>query len=229
MLLYKYDEKTKELLGYFEAYLDELETVAQGREVYAIPPSSTFIEPFKPSKGHVVIFVDGKWEETEDNRGLKVYDKKGKEFVITELGAIPEEFTIEKPVILKELKENKIKEINDAYKKEKQQTIKIGELQVSIEDLKSLRDSVTNLDESYKVIAFKDIFVDRENIEEAIKILYIREMLLVKRRLEQIKEVGVLKFKGLSNYTINFDVSRELKRLQKMEITDINKEFELFN
>lgn len=229
MILYKYNGKTRELIGCFEARLDELETIKQNREVFAIPPNSTPVKPFKPSKGHTVIFVNNKWEEIEDNRGLKVYDKKGKEHTITELGVISKDFSKEKPFIIKEVKEEKVKEINEAYKKAKEEKVKIGELEVNLEDFKPLRDTVANLGAEYKTFVFRDEFVSRENIEEAIKVLYIREILLAKRKKEQIKEVMSSRSKNIGDYNIDFNINKEVKRLQNLEISEIDKELCSFN
>ena len=229
MILYKYNKNTKELVGYFEARLDELETIKQKKEVYAIPPNTTPIEPFKPSKGHTVVFINNKWEEVEDNRGLKVFDKKGREQVISELGPIPKGLSIEKPFIIREVKDEKVKEINEAYKLEREKKVKVGYLEVSIEDSKLLRNTIANTGEEYKTFTFNDIFVKRENIEEAIKILYIREMLLVKKKIDQIREVMSSKSKNIGNYPVDFDVSKETKRLGELSIPEIDKEFSLFN
>ena len=111
MRLYKYKEGTKEYIGYFEAYLDPLESLNKGEDIYVIPPCSTPIAPFIPSSHHTVIFneLEGKWEEVEDNRGIVVWDEYGSSFKITELGPIPEGFFKERIMPLKEIKEIKIR------------------------------------------------------------------------------------------------------------------------
>jgi hypothetical protein len=225
MILYKYKNDTKELLGYLEAYLDELETIAQGKEVYVMPPNTTTIEPFKPREGYTVVFKEDKWEEIEDNRGLKVYNKKGEELVIEELGAIPTGYSMEKPLTLKESKDEKLKELKSKYNEALE--AKIGKLNVKICEASELRALLDKYPEEYSVLVYKDEPVKRGDIEKLIKELYIREMLLAKRKGEYVKEImRARSVKSAGEIEIAFDIDKEVKKLVKLSVEELNKEFD---
>ena len=61
MLVYYYDEETKEFLYSEEAPLDPLETELKGEEVYLLPANATFDEPLEKEEGKVVVFDGKKW------------------------------------------------------------------------------------------------------------------------------------------------------------------------
>ena len=61
MLVYYYDEETKEFLYSEEAPLDPLETELKGENVYLLPANATFDEPLEPKEGYKVVF-DGSWK-----------------------------------------------------------------------------------------------------------------------------------------------------------------------
>lgn len=69
MLVYVYDEETKEFLREEEAFVDPLETELKGEEVYLLPANATFEKPFDKQEGEAVIFNGSTWELIDDNRG----------------------------------------------------------------------------------------------------------------------------------------------------------------
>ena len=201
MKLYKYDVNTKEYLGYMEAYLDPLETIKQGRDVYVIPPNFTTVKPEQPTDDSTVIFDGTQWITVEDNRGLKFYDKKnGKELVIGELGAIPEGYVLDKPIFLEDLRTNCIKVIDKAADEARRKVHVVNGIEGSAQELAEL---IKHLDEfgSFNVINIvqgnEDVQVTKEELEEAIKNLYIRSMLIPRRKKELLKEVNSCRSKSI--------------------------------
>lgn len=230
MRIYKYDVNTKEYLGYMEAYLDPLETVKQKRDVYVIPPNFTTIKPEQPKDDSTVIFNGKEWVMVEDNRGLKVYDKKSsKELVITELGAIPEGYSLEKPIFLEDLRTDCIGAINKAADEARRKVYVIKGIEGSVEILPEL---MKHLDEfgSFNVINIvqgnEDVQVTKEELEEAIKNLYIRSMLIPRRKKELLKEVNSCRSKSkLQEFVPNFNIEKEVNKLMKLTVEELNEEF----
>lgn len=64
MLVYRYDEDTKEYLGSEEAFLDPLETERKGREIYLLPANCTFDAPPDDREGFYLKRVGETWEYT---------------------------------------------------------------------------------------------------------------------------------------------------------------------
>ena len=230
MRIYKYHEITKEYLGYMEAYLDPLETVQQGHDVYVIPPFFTSIKPEKPEGDGTVVFDGEKWNPIEDNRGLKVYNKKdGKELTITELGAIPENYSTTRPVFIEDLRTNCIRIINANADNARREKHVINGIKGSIETLPKLMKLQANFD-SFNTINIvqgdEDIQVTKEELEEAVKHLYIRSMLIPKRKKELIKEINSCRSKSkLQEFTPDFDIDKEVEKLMKLTIEELNGEF----
>ena len=230
MKIYRYDEHTKEYLGYMEAYLDPLETLQQGHDVFVIPPYFTPIKPEQPKDDSTVIFNGEKWEVIEDNRGLKVYDKKsGKEHVITELGAIPESYSKIKPIFIEDLKAKCIADITAKANEERNKKYIIGEITGSVEALPELMKLLGNFG-SFTTISItqgdEDIQVTKAELEEVIKNLYIRSMLIPRRKKELLKEVNSCRSKSkLQEFTFDFDIEKEVKKLTKLTIEELNEEF----
>lgn len=113
MNVYRYDEITKEYIGYEEALLDPLETEQQEKEVYLLPANATFTAPTEPQEGYVNIWKGSCWEQVEDNRGVEYWlpeDKFGAPArEMKELGALPEGATTTAPEkTLDELKADKL-------------------------------------------------------------------------------------------------------------------------
>lgn len=69
MLVYIYDEKTKEFLREEEAHLDPLETKIKGESIYLLPAFATFEKPLDKEDGKAVIFSESSWKLVDDNRG----------------------------------------------------------------------------------------------------------------------------------------------------------------
>lgn len=69
MLVYTYDEETKEFLHSEEAYLDPLETQIKGEDVYLLPAFATFEKPIDKTEGKAVVFDESTWKLVDDNRG----------------------------------------------------------------------------------------------------------------------------------------------------------------
>lgn len=113
MNVYRYDELTKEYIGYEEALLDPLETEQQGENIYLLPANATFTAPTEPQDGYVNVWNVTAWEQVEDNRGVEYWlpeDKFGAPArEMKELGALPEGATTTAPEkTLDELKADKL-------------------------------------------------------------------------------------------------------------------------
>lgn len=68
MLTYKFDYLTKEFLYSQEAFLDPLESLRLGKEVYLLPPDSTFTKPLKQKDGYAVVWDGTVWGYVPDHR-----------------------------------------------------------------------------------------------------------------------------------------------------------------
>ena len=69
MLVYIFDEETKEFLREEEAHLDPLETQLKGENVYLLPANATFEKPLDKKEGKAIIFDGSSWKLVDDNRG----------------------------------------------------------------------------------------------------------------------------------------------------------------
>ena len=70
MLVYVYDDETKEFLYSEEAHLDPLETQIKGENVYLLPANATFKKPIEKEDGKAVVYSeDIGWKLVDDNRG----------------------------------------------------------------------------------------------------------------------------------------------------------------
>lgn len=113
MNVYRYDELTKEYIGYEEALLDPLETDLKGENVYLLPANATFIEPPEAQESFARVWNGEAWQEVEDHRGTEYWlpeDKFGAPArEMKELGALPEGATTTAPEkTLDELKADKL-------------------------------------------------------------------------------------------------------------------------
>ena len=79
MKFYLYDEKTKQFLKEQEGYLDPLETKAQGKNVYIVPPFSTTEKPNLTSlkDNEILVFKGGKWQIEQEFYVGKIVDCQG--------------------------------------------------------------------------------------------------------------------------------------------------------
>ena len=62
-----------------------------------LPAHSTDVKPPVPDDGCAVCFISGKWVSVVDCRDEEYYDGDGNKVVVTKLGKIPEDYTVEPP------------------------------------------------------------------------------------------------------------------------------------
>ena len=120
MLIYIYDEKTKEYLKSEEAACDPLETERVGEFVPLLAANASFDAPLAVREGFVSVWNDTTWEYVEDPRKETYwlpedrYGSQGRE--MKELGPLPEGATLIAPEkTFEEFKEEKLQEIKNAY------------------------------------------------------------------------------------------------------------------
>ena len=79
MKYYLYDEKTKQYVKEQEGYLDPLETKAQGKNVYIVPPFSTTEKPNLTSlkDNEILVFKGDKWTVEQEFYVGKIVDCQG--------------------------------------------------------------------------------------------------------------------------------------------------------
>ena len=79
MKFYLYDEKTKQFIKEQEGYLDPLETKAQGKNVYIVPPFSTTEKPNLTSlkDNEILVFNGNKWTVEQEFYVGKIVDCQG--------------------------------------------------------------------------------------------------------------------------------------------------------
>jgi len=79
MKFYLYDEKTKQFIKEQEGYLDPLETKAQGKNVYLVPPFSTTEKPDLTSlkDNEILVFKGDKWQIEQEFYVGKIVDCQG--------------------------------------------------------------------------------------------------------------------------------------------------------
>ena len=68
MLVYNYDENTKEYLGSEEAYIDPIATATSGTTKYFVPINTTTIIPPEAPNGFVQVYENNSWQLVRDNR-----------------------------------------------------------------------------------------------------------------------------------------------------------------
>lgn len=228
MNLYRYRKDTKEYIGSIPACIDPLESQLAGEPVYAVLENSTLDEP-PMEEGKVPVFNEEKdeWELIEDNRGLIVYNKyTGEPFVIIELGEIPPKYVLEKPVILQELKTEMKKEIVSTYHRERQKKVKVGKVEIAVEDRARLISQAEGLgdDEFFPYGDEETVFLTKEDIEYIGKYLYLRGILLGFKKDELLRGVNSRKSKiQLGSFLIDFSVDEEIEELMKKTDKEIKK------
>ena len=79
MKFYLYDEKTRQFIKEQEGYLDPLETKAQGKNVYIVPPFSTTEKPNLTSlkDNEILVFKGDKWTVEQEFYVGKIVDCQG--------------------------------------------------------------------------------------------------------------------------------------------------------
>ena len=117
MKYYLYDEKTKQFLKEQEGYLDPLETKAQGKDVYIVPPFSTTEKPNLTSlkDNEILVFDGNKWQVEQEFYVGKIVDCQGERAVkyVTD-----NDLTFEKcdggfKIVEKQVKEKTLEELKD--------------------------------------------------------------------------------------------------------------------
>jgi hypothetical protein len=97
MLTYKFHTKTREFLYAEKAFLDPLETKAQGKKVYLLPADSTFSEPLALKENAACVWNGKAWELVEDYRGKVAWKSYDESIVIKDLGPIPSGYSLVRP------------------------------------------------------------------------------------------------------------------------------------
>lgn len=131
MLVYKYDEETKEYLGEETALINPLESELQGKDIYLLPANATFEKP-NLQDGFASVFNGEQWENIEDNRGKEYWletDTFGTPaHTMKELGAFPAGAVFVAPVkTLEQLKADKILEFKYKRDAEEVKPIQYGD------------------------------------------------------------------------------------------------------
>ena len=138
MKYYLYDEKTKQFVKEQEGYLDPLETKAQGKNVYIVPPFSTTEKPNLTSlkDNEILVFNDNKWQVEQEFYVGKIVDCQGERVLkyVTDNDLTFEKCDdgfkiVEKPApkekTLEELKEEKHAELKQIMRN-KRQNVKVN-------------------------------------------------------------------------------------------------------
>lgn len=114
MKIYNYDANTFEYRGSQNADLDPQETKEQGKNVYLLPANATFIKPPASEPMKARVFKEGSWSYEKDFRkGFYKVDSNLNVSEITELGDIPEGYTLVTEAIGDDIKANPDKYIID--------------------------------------------------------------------------------------------------------------------
>lgn len=108
MLVYNYDEITKEYIGESEAPLNPVATKREGKEVYMIPANATEKKPPKAKKNEAVVYNNG-WQIVADFRGQYIVNDDMQPFKYDKLGDLPEGY-----ICITEAQAKKIQE-DDLY------------------------------------------------------------------------------------------------------------------
>ena len=138
MKYYLYDEKTKQFIKEQEGYLDPLETKAQGKNVYIVPPFSTTEKPDLTilKDNEILVFNDNKWQveqefyvgkvvDCQDERVSKYVTDNDLTFEKCDEGFKIVEKPLPKEKTLEELKEEKHAELKQIMRN-KRQNVKVN-------------------------------------------------------------------------------------------------------
>jgi len=228
--LYLYRKDTKEYFGETEARLDPLESLKLKREVFVIPPFTTPFPPLNAEKDKVNVFNDTKriWELKEDYRGLVVYDKNGKEFIISEIGPIPSGYTKAKKYNLQEEKIKLISKVNLGYSQAQETKIIVCSLPVSLIDIGKLERFKVLLGENkcgaYDLSESETKLLSKEEAENILRYLHVRSLLLPVARKELIEQINKSRNKSqLESIKITFDVSKDTEKFLKQSEEVLNE------
>ena len=117
MKFYLYDEKTKQFITEQEGYLDPLETKAQGKNVYIVPPFSTTEKPNLTSlkDNEILVFKGGKWTIEQEFYVGKIVDCQGERVskYVTDNDLTFEKCDTGFKIVEKQVKEKTLGELKD--------------------------------------------------------------------------------------------------------------------
>ena len=117
MKYYLYDEKTKQFIKEQEGYLDPLETKAQGKNVYIVPPFSTTEKPNLTSlkDNEILVFKGGKWTIEQEFYVGKIVDCQGERVskYVTDNDLTFEKCDTGFKIVEKQVKEKTLGELKD--------------------------------------------------------------------------------------------------------------------
>lgn len=155
MNVYRYDETTKEYIGFEEALLDPLETKKQGKNIYLLPANATFTTPQEVAEGYVNVWNGTGWEQVEDNRSTEYWlpgDVYGTPaHFMEELGALPEGATTTAPEqTLEEAKADKHREAGAAFAKKRDAIRQIAISDGNTYGFDCANEDITNFMASWK-------------------------------------------------------------------------------
>lgn len=108
MIIYNYDETTKEYTGTSFASLDPEETKQQGKDVYLIPSYATILKPPTPSEQETVIFENGGWTIIPDYRNLYMVNYEMQPQVVDFIGELPEGYVLATEEQVEKINEDKL-------------------------------------------------------------------------------------------------------------------------
>lgn len=151
MIIYNYNEFTKEYTGQSIASLDPAETKTQGKDIYLIPAYATTTKPPKTKANEVIIYDNG-WQIKADYRGQYIVNEDMKPQTVEEIGDLPNGYiAITEAQAAKIIEDylyyvisggKLIKNPNyEQQKKERENAQKIAELKLQLDeiDLKKMR------------------------------------------------------------------------------------------
>ena len=100
MLFYRFNPDNGEFIRAEMAFIDPLESQRRGVEVFLVPANSVTTPPPEviPS-GFVAVWDNGQWNTVADFRGRDIWNAKGERNVITELGEVPEGWSLTPPIL----------------------------------------------------------------------------------------------------------------------------------
>lgn len=108
MIIYNYDEFTKEYTVYSEASLDPQESKIQGKDVYLIPAYATTQKPPKTKTNEICVYDNG-WQIKADYRGQYIVDETMQPEKVEKIGNLPDGY-----IVITEAQAQKIQE-DDLY------------------------------------------------------------------------------------------------------------------
>lgn len=97
MKYYSFDAKTKEFMGAADAMVNPKESDIHGKTVYLLPANAAWQMPEADKDGFAQVWNGSKWEYVPDFRGRTVWKSYDDCMTITELGDIPDGYSLTRP------------------------------------------------------------------------------------------------------------------------------------